>query len=100
MKKDISKFEFMEEFRGCDRDNQFSYDALNALYDYLEEYDPEYELDVIALCCDFSEDLFEDAIEVERDENGDIDVEKAVNDLSERTVVIWHDDEAVLYQNY
>jgi len=33
------------------------YDGLRVLFDYLEEvHDEAYELDVIALCCDFSHD--------------------------------------------
>lgn len=42
------------------RPENFSYSGLEQLYSYLEEYEDstgcEMELDVIALCCDFSED--------------------------------------------
>ena len=41
------------------RDNQFSYEGLEALYNYIEDYeescDTETELDVIALCCEYTE---------------------------------------------
>lgn len=51
---------FRDEFRACGRVDQFSYEALGLLFEYLEAYEmdtgEEIELDVIAICCDFSED--------------------------------------------
>jgi hypothetical protein len=38
-----------------DRGNQFSYEGLELIYDHLEEWYPDMELDVIAICCDFSQ---------------------------------------------
>ena len=59
MKESITKCQFMDRFRDYDRQDQFSYDGLSALYDWLEDISEncgtEYELDVIALCCEFSE---------------------------------------------
>jgi len=51
---------FRDAFRACGRHNQFSYEGLGALFDYLEEVDPDFDLDVIALCCNYSEDTAED----------------------------------------
>lgn len=48
--------QFRDEFRQCGRADQFSYEALGLLFDYLEELDPDYDLDVIALCCEYSEE--------------------------------------------
>jgi hypothetical protein len=48
--------QFRDEFRQCGRHTQFSYEATNLLFDYLEEIDPDYDLDVIALCVEYSED--------------------------------------------
>ena len=54
----ISKYDFMEEFRNMDRYEQFGYDALSALFDYFEDVEKdtgvETELDVIAICCDYT----------------------------------------------
>ena len=52
MKETITKSRFMDRFKDMDRANNFSYDGLSALYDYLDE---NYELDVIALCCEYTE---------------------------------------------
>jgi len=48
--------QFRDQFRAMNRQDQFSYDALGLLYDYIEETNPSYELDVIALCCEYAED--------------------------------------------
>ena len=51
---------FRDKFRVCGRADQFSYEALGLLFDYLEAYEmdtgEEIELDVVSLCCDYSED--------------------------------------------
>ena len=52
--------EFRDAFRRYGRDDQFSYEALNMLYEYFEDVDPDMELDVIAICCEYSEDTLED----------------------------------------
>lgn len=54
MKQTINLYQFRDAFQSIRPDN-FSYEGLEALYDYLEEIDSELELDVIALCCDFSQ---------------------------------------------
>ncbi|MCK5017517.1 MAG: hypothetical protein KAS32_10660 [Candidatus Peribacteraceae bacterium] len=58
MKTTVTKSDFRDAFRKMGRDN-FSYDGLGALFDYLEEYeesnDTITELDVIAFCCEFTE---------------------------------------------
>lgn len=48
--------QFRDAFRQADRQDQFSYEALNMLYEYFEDIDPDMELDVIAICCEYSED--------------------------------------------
>jgi hypothetical protein len=56
MKQTVNKYQFAEAFKTAGRGDQFSYKGLDALFDWLEEEDDGgYELDVIALCCDFSE---------------------------------------------
>ena len=58
MKQTINSYEFQNAFKQARPDN-FSYDGLEALFEYLEQYETdtgeEIELDVIALCCDYSE---------------------------------------------
>ena len=57
MKQTVNQTDFIDAFKKLRPDN-FSYEGLVALYDYLEnleEEDDEFLLDVIALCCDYSE---------------------------------------------
>ena len=60
MKTAVSLYDFREAFRTMGRAEQFSYEGLEVLFDYLEQYEDdtgeELELDVVALCCDFYED--------------------------------------------
>ena len=60
MKQTVSKSDFIDQFRVMDRLNNFSYEARGLLFDYLEEYEEstgeELEMDIIAVCCDYSED--------------------------------------------
>jgi len=59
----ISKQRFIDLFPLMGRGEKFTYGGLDALYDFLEEeFDEGYELDVIALCCQFTEyESLEDA---------------------------------------
>ena len=58
MKTTVNLYEFRDAFRRAERNN-FSYEGLGILFEGLEEYEEdtgeEMEIDVIALCCDFSE---------------------------------------------
>ena len=60
MKTTVSKYDFERAFADAGRKDQFSYEGLAVLFDYLEELEAstgqELELDVIALCCDYYED--------------------------------------------
>ena len=60
MKTTINLHQFRDAFYRMNRKTNFSYEGLEILFEYLEELeegtDQEIELDVIALCCDFSED--------------------------------------------
>jgi len=55
----INVSDFRDAFRACGRANQFSYQGLTALFDFLEEVVPDFDLDVIALCCEYSEETVE-----------------------------------------
>lgn len=59
MKTTISKYDFERAFVDADRKDNFSYEALDLLFSYFEEYEEstgeEIELDVVAICCDFNE---------------------------------------------
>jgi hypothetical protein len=60
MKTTITQSDFVSAFKGnSERKDQFSYGALCALFDYYEQMEQdtgeELELDVVAICCDWTE---------------------------------------------
>jgi hypothetical protein len=74
MKTTVSRYDFERAFVDADRKENFSYEALGLLFDYFESYEEEtgqeIELDVIAICCEYTEDNPDDIIA-----NYSIDVE-------------------------
>ena len=95
----VSKSEFRDEFIKMNRENQFSYKGLNALYDYIEEYyeeaDKPYELDVIEICCDFTE--YDSLEEFNKDYNREYE---NIDDIVDDTVVIMVDNTSFIIQNF
>jgi len=59
MKQTINLNDFRQAFHNAGRGEQFSYEGLTTLYEYLTQYEDdtgeELELDVIALCCEYAE---------------------------------------------
>jgi len=59
MKQTVSEYQFVDSFRACGRESQFSVAARRALFDHfeiIEQYqDEEIELDPIGICCEFAE---------------------------------------------
>jgi hypothetical protein len=51
----VNSSSFVDAFRSYDRQDNFCYNALHALFDWYEELDPNWELDVIAICCEWAE---------------------------------------------
>jgi hypothetical protein len=64
MKTTVSRYDFERAFVDADRRENFSYEALGLLFDYFESYEEEtgqeIELDVIAICCEYDENHWED----------------------------------------
>lgn len=86
MKQSINFTAFVDAFHAYKRYDQFGYEALRVLFDYLEDYeegcDTEIELDVIALCCEYSVDSVEDIAS-----NYSIDLSECEDDDEKREVV-------------
>lgn len=57
MYQTINKSQFRDAFHAMGRGDQFTYDGLNMLFSYFEDTAPDAELDVIAICCGYSEDM-------------------------------------------
>ena len=91
MKQTINFYDFQKAFQDL-RPNSFTYDGLRALFEYLEELEDsngeEIELDVIALCCDFTE--YESVEEYARDYNDDLEDNLATTSDSGSLIVYAH----------
>ena len=91
-------YDFERAFKRCERDN-FSYDGLKALFEYLEEYEDstgeEVELDVIALCCEYAE---YDSLSEYNDDYGTKYSE--IDAIQNDTTLIKIDDNSFIIQQY
>ena len=67
MIKTISIYDFRDAFKAAGRGDQFSYDGLEVIFDYIESYESDAgeqtELDAIALCCEWCEDDYKSVAE-------------------------------------
>jgi hypothetical protein len=96
--------QFLNAFAEAGRKFQFSYEGFEVLYNYIEETDPDYELDVISLCCSTCEDTVENIIN-----NYGIDVvgldeaeakEAVLDFLHETTTVVGTTDSGIVYAQF
>ncbi len=96
MKTTVNRSDFIGAFREYDRYDQFGHAALVSLFDYMEQFEQdtgeEMELDVIAICCDYSVasvDTIASSYSINIDGMDDDEAKGAVLDyLNENTTVI------------
>jgi len=112
MKLTLTFASFCDEWNGwTDRKDTFSYAGKRALFDYLEQYEQEtgedLELDIVSLCCDFTEyDSAMEAVEEYTENFKDDDKNEEENEadarkyLKDRTTVIDVDGGGVIIQNF
>ena len=98
MKQTINDYEFHRAFEKISPDN-FTYDGLEKLFEYLEQYEAdcgiELELDVIEICCDFTE--YENIEEFQENYGKEYET---IEDIEDHTSVIPIDDERFIIQNF
>jgi len=89
---DVSLSEFRDTFRIWGRSDSFTYEALEHIYDDLMECGQDVELDVIAICCDYSQDTLKNVLK-----EYDLD---SFEDLERETWALRMSDDTVLYRNF
>lgn len=96
MKTTVTRETFIKAFEDYNRADNFSWIGLNALYDYFTELekdlDEEIDFNVIEICCNYTEDTIEQTLE-----NYNV---KSIDDLENKTTIIYKDDENVLFLNF
>ena len=99
MKQTIDRYQFKHAFQKMGREDNFSYAGLSALFDYLEQYEDdmgeEIELDVIALCCEYTE--YDSLAEFRNDYGEDYNT---MEDIEYKTQVIMIDDDSFIIQQF
>ena len=95
----ITKSEFTSAFHKMGRGNNFTYQGLIALYDYLEEYEDstgeQIELDVIGICCEYNE--YESLEEFQEDYSEDY---QSIEEIEHATQVIMIGDDSFIIQAF
>jgi type I site-specific restriction endonuclease len=98
MIKTISREDFIRAFKDYNREDNFSLKGLNKLYDYIVELEAECEqeteLDVIDLCCSYTEDSIKNTLK------NYSDTIESIADLENKTLVVYKDDENILFRNF
>ena len=98
MKQAMYLSDFRNAFRRADRKENFSHEGLAVLFDYLEEINPDGELDVIELCCEYSEMTLEELNEEYCEEFETL--EEASDKLSETKTVCGTTDDSIIFAAY
>lgn len=97
MKTTIDFSDFREAFRRYDRESSYTREGLEMLFNYFEELEDsigeEIELDVIAICCDYDENHWEDvasnySIDLEDCEDEDDKIDAVRQYLEDNTTLV------------
>jgi predicted ArsR family transcriptional regulator len=109
METTVSLYDFREAFRQAGRAEQFSYEGLEVLFDMLESLEDdtgeEIELDVIALCCEYSEETSEEiaanySIDISECEDEDEIKDAVLEYLNENTFVAGETATGIVYAQF
>ena len=97
MKTTVSRFDFQDAFLKSETyKNNFSYEGLNALFDYFEEYEnstsEDIDFDIVSIACEYSE--YESATEAVKQYNGAVEENKDFDDEDkEKASIAWLQDQ-------
>ena len=64
---EVTQYSFIDAFKRSSRKDQFSHEALEAIYECLEYYShdsgEDVELDIVAICCEWAEMTWQDVVQ-------------------------------------
>lgn len=97
--KTINESEFVKEFTDMNRETNFSVAGREKLFEYFDEQENDVKIDVIAICCDWTEsttsDLINDYSLLDEKLNDGTDSTK---EEIEETIQEWLDDRTTNYK--
>ena len=108
MKTTVHFDDFRHAFNSIRPDN-FSREGLEQLFDYFESYEKdtgeEIELDVIAICCDFSEDSFENisdlyGIEIDVEDDEESQKQQVIDFLQSEGAYVGDSINGIVYRQF
>ena len=110
MKTTVNFSEFCDYFQKIRPDN-FSYQGLRVLFDYIADVDnscgEESELDVIDLCCDFAESDwktiaadYDSSIELDTTQSEDEQKVQVLDFLADQGALIGETDNSIVYRQF
>lgn len=109
MKTTVNFSDFVRAFVDAGRADNFTHEGLRSLFDYFEEYEEstgeEIELDVIAICCDYSEDALADiarmySIDLSDCEDEDEQADTVRDYLNDNTKLVGEISTGFVYANF
>ena len=103
MKQTVSFDMFVQAFEDFRRSSQFSFEALNIIFNYLEDSDPAYELDVIGICCEFSESTIQELIaeyDLDTSEDEEENLQTVRSFLEENTSIVGETADGFVYLQF
>ena len=92
--KRLSFYDFKRAFEDYGREEQFSLEGLEELYNFLEDEPQDEELDVIGLCCEFTE---YESLEALQEDYEDI---QTLDDLANKTFYLQTHKNSIIILNY
>ena len=99
MKQTVNFTKFEQAFKDYGRSDNFSHEGLIALFDYLEDLESasvlEMELDVIGICCEYSE--YKDFADFQMAYGPDYE---SIDDVGNETTVIPINDESFIILSF
>jgi hypothetical protein len=103
----VTLSDFRYAFRAAGRKDQFSNNGLCVIFDWLEEYEEStgaaMELDVVAICCDYSEMTPEEIIEaysISFDPDVDDAETVAIDHLEYHSMILGKTKDTIVFQQF
>ena len=105
----VTLSDFINAFYRMGREQQFSRQALTALFEHLEQYEEDtgnqVKLDVVALCCDYEENDVDTIVagydlDAPRFQDDDARRDMVERFLNDHTTIVWKDRDTFLYKQF
>ncbi len=105
----LTKSAFIDAYKQSSRKDQFSYEALEAIFDYLESYSEDsgenVEFDIVGICCDWTEEHWSDiaqnySIDLSECEDDAERIEAVRDHLEYKTQCVELSDGSFVYVNF